>query len=316
MKQIAGIVGGILLGLGFLVPIVTAAETPLLHTGRVMVSVNGDVTLPAGEHADVVVVVQGTATIAGEANVVVVVDGAANLVGARVETVVGVRSPISLGPGTAVLGDVRTISSTVTRDPTATVSGAIREATSDLAGFGFAVATGFLLLFLGFAIALIAGALLVAGLAARQVRAAEKLISDEPLATFVVGVVGLIVVPIIAVLAIVTVIGAPLGLAILLGLWPLAGCVGYVVTAIWVGDWVLHRSVGDPSKRPYRAAMLGVLILVLLSAIPVLGFLTGIASMFGFGAVLLLAWRTLRGTSAIGAPMASSATPPLRTSTT
>ena len=48
--------------------------------------------------------------------------------------------------------------------------------------------------------------------------------------------------------------------------------------------------------------MLGVLILAVVSAIPILGFLTAIASLFGFGAVLLLAWRTLRGTSAIGAP--------------
>ena len=268
MNRIAGIAGGLLLALGLVVPIALAANSALPHTGRVLVSVNGDVALPAGEHADVVVVVRGTATINGEANVVVVVDGAANLVGATVDTVVGIRSPITLGPGTVVLGDVRTVDSTVTSDPTATVNGSIRDATGDLAGFGFALATGFLLLFVGFFIAVIAAALLVAALAARQVRAAETLISREPVKTFLVGVGGLVLIPIVAVLAIVTVIGAPLGLAILIGLWPLAGFVGYVVTAIWIGDWLLQRSVGDPAKRPYGAAILGLVILAVLGCHP------------------------------------------------
>ena len=118
---------------------------------------------------------------------------------------------------------------------------------------------------------------------------------------------------VVAVLALVTVIGAPLGFAILLGLWPLAGFVGYVVTGIWIGDWVLHRSVGAPARRPYVEAVLGVLVLAVLSAIPVLGFLTAIASLFGFGAVLLLVWRILRGTSAIRAPAEGSPQPPTTT---
>ena len=252
MKRIAGIAGGMFLVLGLLVPIAIAAEDTLPHTGRVIVSVKGDATLPAGEHADVVVVVQGTATINGEANVVVVVDGTANLQGARVNTVVAVRSPVTLGPGTVVLGDVRTLNSTVTQDPTATVNGSTRDMTTDFAALGFALVTGFLLLFVGFAIAVILGALLVAALAARQVRAAETLISREPAKSFVTGLVAVFVIPIVAVLAFLTVVGVPLGLAILLGLWPLAGFVGYVVTGIWIGDWLLHRSVGDPGKTTVR----------------------------------------------------------------
>jgi hypothetical protein len=316
MKRIAGIAGGMFVALGMLVPIAIAADDSLPHTGRVIVSVKGDATLPAGEHADVVVVVQGTATINGEANVVVVVDGTANLQGARVNTVVGVRSPVTLGPGTVVLGDVRTLNSTVTQDPTATVNGSVRDMTNDFAAFGFALATGFLLLFLGFAIAVILGALLVAALAARQVRAAETLISREPVKSFVIGLVAVFVIPIVAVLALLTVIGVPLGLAILLGLWPLAGFVGYVVTGIWIGDWLLHRSVGDPARRPYVEAVVGVLILAILSAIPILGFITAIGSLFGFGAVLLLVWRTLRGTTAIGAPVPGTPQPPATTPAT
>ena len=105
-------------------------------------------TLPAGEHADVIVEVQGTATIAGEANVVVVVDGTANLQGAHVDSLVAIRSTVTLGPGTVVSGDVRTLNSTVTQDPTATVSGTTRDLTVDFAAFGIALATGFFLLFI------------------------------------------------------------------------------------------------------------------------------------------------------------------------
>jgi len=89
-----------------------------------------------------------------------------------------------------------------------------------------------------------------------------------------------------------------------------------VVTGIWVGDWLLHRAVGDPARRPYIEATIGVLILAIVSAIPILGFLAAIASLFGFGAVLLLVWRTLRGTSAIGAPTPPSPQPPTTTPAT
>ena len=315
MKQIAGIAAAALLAIWLIVPITLASDGTFPHTGRVLVSVKGDATLPAGEHADVVVVVQGTASIAGEANNVVVVDGAANLQGAHVETLVAIRSPVTLGPGTTVT-NVRTVDSSLSQDPTATVSGSVSDATVDLAAFGLVLVTGFFLLFIGFVVAVILGALLVAGLAARQVRAAETLISREPAKTFLVGLVSIFVIPIVAVVALVTVIGLPVGLIILLGLWPLAGFVGYVVTGIWVGDWLLHRAVGDPARRPYIEATIGVLILAIVSAIPILGFLAAIASLFGFGAVLLLVWRTLRGTSAIGAPAPPSPQPPTTTPAT
>jgi hypothetical protein len=302
MKRIAGIAAAIVIALWLIVPIALGQDEPFPHTGRVLVSVKGDVTLPAGEHADVVVAVQGTANIAGEANVVVVVDGVANLQGAHVQSLTVIRGTATLGPGTVVSGDVRTFNATVTQDPSAQVTGSNRDLTADFAAWGIALATGFFLLFIGFLIADLLAVLLVAALAARQLRAAETLISREPVKSFVIGLVALFLIPIVAVLLLVTVIGAPAGLAILFGLWPLAGFVGYVVTGVWIGDWLLHRGVGDPARRPYAEALIGTLILAVLAAIPILGFITGIATLFGFGAVLLLVWRILRGTSSIGAP--------------
>ena len=142
----------------------------------------------------------------------------------------------------------------------------------------------------------IVAALALAALAARQVRNAEALISHEPAETFVFGLAGLIVVPLVAILAMVTIIGVPLGLAILLMVWPAAAFAGYLMAGIWIGEWLLYR--GDaaatgaavPGLRP-RADRPAGRRASSRSSVP-------IASLFGFGAVLLLAWRIFRAAGA------------------
>src|SRR4051794_36262946 len=75
---------------------VAAAGPSMPHTGRVLVSVNGDVTLPGGEQADTIVVVRGHAEILGSVHTLVVVEGSATLTGATLETVTAIRSPVTL----------------------------------------------------------------------------------------------------------------------------------------------------------------------------------------------------------------------------
>ena len=281
----------LILALGVAAPSVAAADEVLPHTGRVLVSVEGDVALPAGEHADVVVVVRGAARISGEVNTIVVIDGSLEMTGARAESVIAVRSPTTLGPGTIVLGDVRTLDATVQQAAGSQVQGSVRDLTPEIAGIGAVLAPAAILLWIGFGLAALVAALALAGLAARQVRTAERLISREPLKTFLVGVATAIVTPILGVLMIVTVVGAPLGFAILLGVLPAVAFVGYLVSAIWVGEWLLRQLTrGAAADRPYVGAVLGVIALAVLGIVPLLG---AIASLFGFGAVVLLAWRTL-----------------------
>jgi hypothetical protein len=291
MKRIIAIAGALLLSLGLLVPVVLAGE-PLPHSGRVLVAVGGDITLPAGEQADTVIVVRGSATIVGEANTVLVVDGTARLVGARVENVFALRSPVTLDAGTVVLGDVRTLDAAVVRTGDSIVQGTAGDLGVDLAGIGLILGPAIFLWFLGLALAAIGAALLLAAVAARQVRAAETLISREPGATLLAGLAGLVIPPLVALVAIVTVVGAPLGIGILVGLWPLAAFVGYLVAGIWIGDWILRRiSPAVTRERPYLAAVIGLVVLAAMAIVPPL---TMIASVFGLGAVTLLAWRTFR----------------------
>jgi hypothetical protein len=167
LRSIIAIAGALVIALLLLVPAVLAAE-PLPSTGRVLISTEGDISVPAGQHADLVVVVNGTATIEGEVNTIVAVDGTAILTDARTETV------------------------------------------------------------------------------------------------------------------------------------------------IWLGDWLLHRLQPAVTRsRPFLPAVVGILLLQVLSFVPILALVAMIASLFGFGAVVLLAWRTVRSSGAPRPAVAGAAPAPI-----
>jgi hypothetical protein len=285
------VLAGILLAFAIL-PAVALADEPGEHTGRILLSTHGDVTLPAGDQADLVMVVQGTAIIYGNAETVVALDGTARTMdGSHVQTVFVARGTADIGPGSVVSGDVLTLDANVTVTG-GLIAGTVKDIAFGLAVLGFSLGPLLLLLAIGFGLATIAAGLLLAAIAARQVREAEAIISREPARALLVGIGGVFVPLVIAAILFITVIGAPLGLGILFGLWPIVGFMGYLVTGIWLGDWVLRRSSpAQARERPYAAAIIGVLMMELMGFIPPL---VGIASLFGLGAVLMLAWRTYR----------------------
>ena len=315
MKRIIGAAAGLLFALLLMVPAVAAADPSLSYTGRVLIQTEGDVTIPAGDQYDAVVVINGDATIEGAVNTVVVVDGTLVMTGALAETVVAIRTPVTLGPGTVVRNDLFKLDALVTKVGDGNVAGEIRDIGSQLAGVGFVLAPLLLLLFIGFAIAAVAAGLLVAALGARQVRAAEALISHRPIETFVAGIVGVIAPVFLLVGLFISVVGIPLALAILFVVWPLVGLLGYIVAGIWIGDLVLGRlDPGTVRARPYLASVVGLVVLTVLAIFPPAPV---IASLFGYGAVLFLAWRTFRGHGIAGASVPTAApVPPAPTAPT
>jgi hypothetical protein len=292
MKRLVAAAASLLVVFLFLAPVALAADPSMPHTGRVLVSTAGDFELAAGDQADAVIVVNGTATIEGRVNTVVVVDGVLNLNGATAETVVAIRSPLNLGPGTVVEGNVLKLDSLITKTGDAAIGGGIRDIGSDLAGIGFVLIPVFFLLFIGFAISTIVGGLVLAALAARQVREAEALISHEPGQVAIAALIGLFL-PIIVIGGLfVTVVGAPLAVTLLVGVWPVLALLGYLVAGIWIGDFVLERTnSGGVRERPYLAAVVGLVILQVSAIFPPIPM---IASFLGYGAVILLAWRVFR----------------------
>lgn len=277
---------------------VALAAEPFQHTGRVVISTEGDVIIPAGDHADAIVVVNGHAEVLGEVNTIVVIDGSATLVGARAESVVAIRSQVEVGAGTVISDEVMRLDSTVHQTGDAEIVGGITDLAGSLLAVGAMLAPALILLWLGFGLATIAWALLAAGLAGRQLREASRVLAAEPVQTFLVGLGAVILLPILAILLMVTVIGAPLGVGILLVAMPLLAFAGYVVAATWIGGWIVRQpepTTADSEGRPYLPVLAGVLVLTVIGLVPVLTIVTAIASLLGFGAVVRLFIRTLRG---------------------
>jgi hypothetical protein len=310
MRRLVTAAASLVLVFLFVAPVALAADPSMPHVGRVLISTGGDFTLPAGDQADAVVVMNGTATIEGQVNTVVIVDGVLNLDGATAETVVAIRSPLNLGTGTVVRGDVLKLDSLVTKSGNAAIDGEIRDIGSDLAGIGLFLIPVFFLLFIGFAISAIVGGLVLAALAARQVRAAEALISHEPGPVVISGLIGVFLPIVVIVGLFVTVVGAPLAVALLIGVWPVLALLGYLVAGIWLGDFLLERTSSRVDReRPYLAAVVGLVVLQVLAIFPPIPM---IASLFGYGAVLLLAWRVFRhqGTDDVVVPRSGEAPMP------
>jgi len=280
--------------LGIAAPVALAAE-PTSGNRSVVLSVAHDADVPSGDHVDTLVVIRANARVEGSVDSVVVIDGTATLTGATAGSVVVIDGTAALGPGTTVTGDVRTVDGSVTRAADAVVQGSVRSFDANIAAFAVLLVPLFIVLFVGLALAAIAAALLVAAFGARQVRSAEALISREPGVVLVAGLAGSIVLPILAVLVTMTVIGAPIGLGALFVLLPALVFLGWIVAAIWVGDWLVARMRGavEPG-RPYLAAVLGVIVLGVAGVVP---FVSAIATLFGFGALLVAAWRTIRPAS-------------------
>jgi hypothetical protein len=295
VKRLLGILGAILLTALFLVPFVSAADTPT-RDDAVYIAFAGDVTVAADEYAAAVVVTGGQATILGEVGTLVTIDGTADLQGGTVDTVVAIASAVTVGSGSTVTGDIYGLDADVTTASDATIVGETRDMTTQFIGAATVLAPAFLLFFIGVGLVTIVAGLVLAAIAARQVRSAEALIAREPGQVLLVGIGGLVVPLLVSIALMLTVVGAPLGVAILLFAWPAVAYVGYLVAGIFVGEWVLARlRPGPQPERPYLASVVGLLLLQVASIIPLL---TAVASIFGYGAVLLLAWRVFRSGSA------------------
>lgn len=113
--------------------------------------------------------------------------------------------------------------------------------------------------------------------------------------SLLVGFLLLVAVPAAAVLAMITIIGIPLGIALLLlylaTLYP-----AQVIPATWLGDRLLG-ALTRARPSPYLALLVGTLLLVILVALPFVGWLVRLlALLVGFGALWASVWIGRRPT--------------------
>ena len=150
--------------------------------------------------------------------------------------------------------------------------------------FDFFGGAGILLHFLGFIAALVAGTIIVALTKDHATRTAE-IIRTKPLKSLGIGFVTYICMPIVLLLLLVFILTIPLmfvvGLAYAIALY-----IAKFYFSIWLGNVILSRG-GRTDVSPIPSMLLGLTIVYLVTAIPIVGALIGIVIIFfGLGALM------------------------------
>jgi len=125
--------------------------------------------------------------------------------------------------------------------------------------------------------------------ARRQLLALGHTARTEVPMSILAAVVVMIGLPIVAIMVFFTVIGIPLGLAILLMLIPILWLLGYIVAGSLFGTWI-RAKMGrtDAIGGIVWATLIGLLILQFVSLIPVIGgFILFLAGTYGAGVLVL-----------------------------
>jgi hypothetical protein len=126
-------------------------------------------------------------------------------------------------------------------------------------------------------------------LAPRALDAAFRAASTSPGATIGWGLLLFFGLPILAVIALVTIVGIPLGVALLLALLPIYA-VAYATSAFMLG-----RAIVKPPTSRFLAFLAGWGILRVIALVPGLGVLAWLAAtVFGLGALGIALWRSRR----------------------
>lgn len=256
-----------------------------------LLRVNGPVSLAAGDSASTLVAVGGDADVAGFVrDQLVVVNGRARVTGTVRDGITVFNGTVVLAPTARVLGDVYVSHGTVVREPGSIVEGLVQERAAPAFGvFAFAVWLSITFTMLVF------GALFVAAARTPLVAAAQTL-RRETGAAALTSVFALVSAVVLAMAGFASLIGIPLGFALLFLVLPAVGFIGYVVAAIALGGTLLQRVWNRlADEHPYRAVLLGLLVLQVAGLIPVLGGIVVLAATgLGAGSIVYRAWRNWR----------------------
>ena len=252
------------------------------------VLLTGTVDVPRGSAVGEVVVFHGSAIVAGVVHGdVVVLSGPITVSGQVSGSVVALDGTIDLRSSAQVGRDVLG-GDTVSLAPGAYVGGRLRQHAA------FTLAPGVAVLGVLLGSLMMAASLLVVGLVllllvptgAERVAEAARGAAWSSAAWGIGVALGL---PVLAVVAVVTVVGLPLGLALLLSLG-----LFFLVGFAWAA-WSVGRAIVPQPRTRWGAFGAGWGIATLLGLVPVLNVIVWIAgSLFGLGAMTVAVWRSRR----------------------
>jgi hypothetical protein len=260
--------------------------------------VHGDVVVHAGQEAGDIVALRGSIKVepGGQVRDAVAVLGSILLEpGAQAREVVAIGGDVKLGPGAVVSKDAVSVGGSVTREANAEIGGeevsvgipALPEIAALLGSrmaFGHTESRAFLVAqVLAKYLVYFALGLLLLALFPRRVEVVATSFTTHPWKSIFTGLLGLVALPVVVVLLAATIIGIPLvpvaGLLVIA-----AGVLGFTALAFYVGRALpLHIERGTTVLQ----LAVGTAIVVLVTSIPLLGWMAWIAAvLLTFGAVL------------------------------
>jgi hypothetical protein len=285
----------VLLALLLPVPAAALAQTdPGTAEPRDQIVLSGDVQVRRGQEVGEVVVLHGTATVAGVVRGdVVVLDGRIDITGQVSGAVVSVSGSVALGPSSRVLGDVLA-HGPVSAAPGARVDGEVREGVT----FTFRApieALGAFAPWLAVWCSVLALGLLLLLVGPRAADAVSSAAHGSPWASVGWGVAAFVALPLAGVIGVFSLVWLPLGLGLLLSLFLLYS-VGVAWTAFALGRLLWH----EPRSRAL-AFVIGWAILAAVAAIPFVGGVVWVAgAVFGLGSSTVAIWRARRAAPRAG----------------
>ena len=244
-----------------------------------------DVGDQGGEAGDVVVF-DGPATVPGRVSgSVVAFSGGVTIPGTVDGDVVALSGPLTLGPRARVSGDIIYGEQRPVVPAGARVDGEIRRVDFEALSGPFNLA-GRLAFWLAFSVSSLVLGLLLLWLGPRAADVAWETAGSRLGPAIGWGLALFFGLPVVAVLALVTLVGIPLGIALLLALLPLYA-VGYSAAA-----WLLGRVLVGPPRGRIVAFLAGWGILRVAALVPFLGGLAWfVATVLGLGVLLVMVWR-------------------------
>ncbi len=118
-----------------------------------------------------------------------------------------------------------------------------------------------------------------------------KTISDQPLKTFGIGALVLILTPIAAIILMITLIGIPLG--IILGIiYGISIYLAKIIVAVFIGQLLAKKFGWRELHKGFWLVLLGLAVIALLTRLPVAGFLLKLLVIFaGLGSLVLAYYK-------------------------
>lgn len=315
----------------------------------VIVHIGDDSTLPAGEYADSVIAIFGSASSGGEVGeAVVAIAGNASATGPVGDAVVAIfgdvyvdaevghdvvamMGNVKLGPNAVVHGELVSVGGVITRDPAAVVHGPQQQVSFGQhfgrlewlkPWFEHALLYGRPLAFeasLAWAWWLAAGFLalyvLLAVMFDQGMQRCVTTLEEKPAQTVLASVLAVLFAPVLIMILAVTVVGIPIVPFLLLGLF-CAGLFGKAAVLATIGRRITRFTGIGAFGHVAFATLIGGLLALLLYVVPVFGFIAfNLIGVLGLGVVVYTLMLAMRSNHVpVAAPAASmSGTPGVAT---